>query len=258
MAFADACAYRVLFAALVVTWLAACAPVTETARLDTDIEIPPDAVLTGQVSAAGSTDLAVDIGLARPVAVALAGIAVVDCGAGGATAYAAGLTELAPVGAAVTLVRSNAPTESDYDLTAFVHAADQDRIAEASVNEVLVRTGRARLNPPVDHSATAASARDQVAADTARVPAPDHDYRSVLAAAEDEAWQARLGPIGACATRQDTLDRNRDPAPTAQPAAPATETQVPPRIGITVQRPDVEITLQRSPRPRPCELVDRC
>jgi hypothetical protein len=87
---------------------------------------------------------------------------------------------------------------------------------------------------------------------------PEVFVREVLAAAEDEAWQARLGPIGACAMRQDILDRNRDPAPTAQPAAPATETQVPPRIGITVQRPDVEITLQRSPRPRPCELVDRC
>lgn len=258
VAFANARARRVLAAAAVVAGLAACAPDTDIAAPDTVVEIPPDAVLTGRVSAAGPTDLAVDIGLARPVTVALADIAAVDCVRGGATAYASGLAELASIGAAVTLVRSNAPAEPDHDLTAFVHVAGQDRPVEASVNEILVRTGRARLDPPVDHSAAAAPVRDQAAADSAELPEPDRGYHGVIAAAEDETWQARSGLIGECAARQEALDRDRDPAPSSEPTAPPTTTPVPPRIETTIERPDVEITLQRSPSPRSCKPFDRC
>lgn len=258
MAFADARARRVLAAAAVVAGLAACAPDTDIAAPDTVVEIPPDAVLTGRVSAAGPADLAVDIGLARPVTVALASIAVVDCGSGGAAAYASGLAELASIGAAVTLVRSNAPAEPGHDLTAFVHTAGQDRLADASVNETLVRTGRARLDPPLDHGVAAAPVRDQAAVDSAALPEPDRGYHGVIAVAEDEAWQARSGLIGECAARQEPPDRDRDPAPSPDSTVPPAETPVPPRIEITIERPDVEITLQRSPRPRPCELLDRC
>lgn len=216
-------------------------------------------MLPGRVSAIGATDLAVDIGLARPVTVALADITAVDCVSGGVAAYTSGLAELAPVGTEVTLVRSNAPAEQGHDLTAFVHATGPDRPAEASVNEVLVRTGRARLDPPVDHSAAAAPVRDQAAADSAALPEPDRGYHDAIAAAEDEAWHARSGLIGECATRQEALDRDSDPPPPPpEPTAPTGETPVPPRIEITVQRPEVDITLRPSPRPRPCEVIDRC
>ncbi len=257
MAFADACARRVLAAAAVGMGLAACAPGTDIPAPDTAFEIPSEAVLPGRVSATGAADLAVDIGLARPVTVALAGVTAVDCVSRGATAYTSGLAELAPVGTEVTLVRSNGPAEQGHDLTAFVHATRPDRPAEASVNEVLVRTGRARLDPPVDHSAAAAPVRDQAAADSAALPEPDRGYRDALAAAEDEAWQARSGLIGECATRQEALDRDSAPPP-PEPTAPTEETPVPPRIEITVQRPGVDITVRPSPRPRPCEIIDRC
>lgn len=267
MAFADARARRVLAAASVVAGLAACAP-AEIPDPDIVVEIPSDAELTGRVSAAGPADLAVDIGLARPVTVALADITAVDCVRGGADAYASGLDELASVGDAVTLVRSNAPAEPDHDLTAFVHTVEQDRRVEASINEMLVRTGRARLDPPIDHSAGAAPVGDQAAADAAELPEPDRGYHDVIAAAEEEAWQARTGLLGECAAEQEALDRDRDPMPSSEPTAPQTssgptapQTTPPtetPQIETTDERPETGITPRRSPRPRSCELLDRC
>lgn len=280
MAFADARARRVLAAASLVAGLAACAP-AEIPDPDIVVEIPSDAELTGRVSAAGPADLAVDIGLARPVMVALADITAVDCVRGGADAYASGLDELASVGDAVTLVRSNAPAQPDHDLpdhdlpdhdlTAFVHTVEQDRRVEASLNEMLVRTGRARLDPPIDHSAGAAPVRDQAAADAAELPEPDRRYHDVIAAAEEEAWQARTGLLGECAAEQEALDRDRDPMPSSEPTPPQTPPQTAPqttpqtapptetpRIETTDKRPETGVTPRRSPRPRSCELLDRC
>ncbi|WP_024805434.1 hypothetical protein [Nocardia sp. BMG51109] len=243
-------------AAAVVACVGGCAPDADVTAPTTTVRIPPDPALPGTVSAVGPTDVAVDIGTARPVIVKLAGVAAVDCGPGGSEAFAAGLRELAPVGAAVVLVRSNGPAHPGQDLAAFVHTSGRpgDRtVSGASINEQLVVSGRARIDPPVDHSVTAAPVEDQITEGAASVPEPDRDYRGVLAETETRAWQTRTGPIGVCAARQDELDRSRETT-----TAPAPGIESPPVTSAPPSRLHIEITVQPPPRRRPCELIDRC
>ncbi|WP_405182828.1 hypothetical protein OG225_18400 [Nocardia sp. NBC_01377] len=260
--------YLVIAAAVAIGGVS-CAPESGSAPPNIRVEIPDDPVLTGTVTATGGGELVIDIGVARPVVVALAGIAATDCGAGSREAFDAGVGELAPVDAPVVLVRSGAAVKPGYDLAAFVHIGTVRGVAaeDVGVNEALVQSGRARLDPPLDRGAAAAPVQDQIVAQAAALPSPDREFIGVLAASETEAWQGHTGPMGRCASRQEELDRSRVPsvvvAPTADslPAAeypvapadpvPAAETPVAPNVRI-------EVTVQRPPRPRPCERIGRC
>ncbi|MBH0781730.1 hypothetical protein [Nocardia bovistercoris] len=256
---------RVLVIATAVTGFAGCAPESIDRPPVTAVHIPDAARLAGVVTAVGDDDLVIDIGTARPVTVALAQVTVTNCDADGAAAFAEGLGALAPVGRAVILVRANGSAGAGHDLTAFVHtdadlAADAAAPVGASVNEELLRTGRAGLRSPLERAATAAvPLEDQVAARAATLPVPDRDYFPALAEAETTAWASGTGPIGACARRQEELDRGRAAVAltTAQPQAPPSETvtvaPTPPPSGL-----HLEITVQRPSRVRPCERFDRC
>lgn len=226
---------------------------------NTTMRVPDSPLLSGVVSADGRTDVAVDIGAARPVSVTLAEVTAADCNPTAPTALSTALARFLPVGTPVVLVRSGLQPQPEDAISAFVHvrpANSNGAIAPAgpSVNELVLAAGLARLNPGVNRAATADPVDAQVATAAAKLPVPDRTYLSGLAAAESDAWHKGAGVLPDCIARQHDLDSVRAPATTpATPAAPSTP--------VDVRRTDIRIDIQihRPVRPKPlCRWTSRC
>ncbi|MGW5440247.1 hypothetical protein [Nocardia asteroides] len=122
------------------------------------------------------------------------------------------LLALVPVGASVTLVREPVGTapagSSDYG---YIHLSEPGAQATlqpygVSVNEQVIAEGNSSIQPEIDWQATTLPVAAQIEAARVGVPGDYLAAFDALVAANNAAWDGRLGALGVC---RDRLDREK-------------------------------------------------
>lgn len=127
-------------------------------------------------------------------------------------AYQLRLAALLPVNSTVTAVRSK--PDSYNDTQVYLHpaaSADTTKLPTGpSINEQLVAEGSASI-AGVMRDASYSTVEEQVGTLRARTELSRVPYVNAIAAAENTAWEQRIGAIGACRVRldQEAADRDR-------------------------------------------------